>query len=665
MLEREFSKPKNSFFKTIAARLHGETSHKTPVSGMQSFSGLIGAYWTSEKWIEAWALSAVSVGLTALLAKNGVSLAESLGDLGAAFATFHDPHNSEPMQYAMHSVGQVGKYLGLTIGFNTARQYTLAHFHRNWRGFLNEKFTDAVLDEKDTHQKLMHHTRRDNPDVPSIAESLETVVQDSLKTATAGFTGLSIGLISIGFSGWFVGEKLLANSTVVQGMEALGSYGSFALGVATSAAYVIPGTYIAVKIGNVLQKYTEQINLHEGLYRGQWRDMSNNSFQISASGSQEIAKDVLGKSFDRINRTWAKKIGADTAFSAFNAVYNQFSANIFAYMPYILSYAQGTIGLKDFLTNATLTGAFTQSCSWLINVMPDIANMKASARLVTGLAQAIEEVQDTRDYYKKTGISNFEYAHQDWRKGLTLQNVKLMHAGNDAKPILQARNLNILPGQKVCVRGSSGCGKTTLFNTIAGKHAYGEGQISHPAGQEIAYLPQRAYLPPISLKGLVTMPYSAEKYTDYTVASLLETVGLGDLTGLMHDESRNGNLWGAQEGGLSGGQRQKLAIANLLLKKPDIALLDEPMSALDPQSKEEVQKLLDQHCKDMTIIVISHDEELPVKANGESFYDHELRISEGNASLHRISKRKNHLNLIGPDKQWEHRQERGRTPLLQ
>ncbi len=57
-----------------------------------------------------------------------------------------------------------------------------------------------------------------------------------------------------------------------------------------------------------------------------------------------------------------------------------------------------------------MVNSMIAQCSWFINVMPEIANLRANAARVTSLAQAIEDVQSPRDFYRSTGLSEFRYS---------------------------------------------------------------------------------------------------------------------------------------------------------------------------------------------------------------------------------------------------------------
>ncbi len=98
-------------------------------------------------------------------------------------------------------------------------------------------------------------------------------------------------------------------------------------------------------------------------------------------------------------------------------------------------------------------------------------------------------------------------------------------------------------------------------------------------GVRIFLLPQRPYVPIGTLRRATTYPAAVEDIDDDTVAEALEAVGLGEFVPRIDEDTP----WDQT---LSGGEKQRLAFARLLIHKPEIIVLDEATSALDPASQE-------------------------------------------------------------------------------
>jgi vitamin B12/bleomycin/antimicrobial peptide transport system ATP-binding/permease protein len=128
---------------------------------------------------------------------------------------------------------------------------------------------------------------------------------------------------------------------------------------------------------------------------------------------------------------------------------------------------------------------------------------------------------------------------------------------------------------------------------------------------KLLMLPQKSYVPLGSLRRATTYPLAAETVPDEKVREALEAVGLGHLLDRIDEE-------GPWEQTLSGGEKQRLAFARLIIHKPNLIVLDEATSALDPESQERLMKLLNEQLPEATLISVGHRPEL------EAFHERKL-----------------------------------------
>lgn len=183
--------------------------------------------------------------------------------------------------------------------------------------------------------------------------------------------------------------------------------------------------------------------------------------------------------------------------------------------------------------------------------------------------------------------------------------------GYNGVAALRDVSFRIEAGARVAVVGPNGAGKTTLFKLIAGALQPGHGSIrvfGHGAGGHvcIAYLPQRSQVDwafPVSVRevvmmgrvrkiGLLRWPGPLDRDE---VRGALEKVGL---TGLA---SR-------QIGELSGGEQQRVFLAQALAQGAELILLDEPLTGLDRPSQEAILQVLDELRRaGVTVLVATHD----------------------------------------------------------
>ncbi|MGB7182910.1 MAG: ABC transporter ATP-binding protein [Burkholderiaceae bacterium] len=163
-------------------------------------------------------------------------------------------------------------------------------------------------------------------------------------------------------------------------------------------------------------------------------------------------------------------------------------------------------------------------------------------------------------------------------------------------------NLNLPAGQWCCLLGPSGIGKSTLLRLLAGLPTGGQfdgriiadGQAVIP---RVAYMAQSDLLAPwLSVRDnvLLGVRLRGEVADKEKAQALLTRVGLGE-----HASKRPREL--------SGGMRQRVALARTLMEQCPIVLLDEPFSALDARSRADMQELAFQLLTDSTVLLATHD----------------------------------------------------------
>lgn len=598
----------------------------TPVSTMRTFWGLMRAYWFSDHWKEAWTLSLIIAALTALSSKSGVWFAEASGNLVNSIAYFHDPAAKAPLHTLLANAGLLVALVILKdAGITGVRNLFSTTLHRKWRGWLNSRFNEALLDANHSHLHVQHGAA-ESGEAP---DNIDQRVQESIKGMAGGAIGLAMGVMGVVTSLFFVGQKLVEDSTPVWGLEFLGSYGSAVLALAAVAIYVPLNTWIAVKLGGLLERLTVRMQQAEGSYRGELTMFLRRSFHVAASRGEDVQKAMHERRYEDVDRTWHRMNIVNSGYMSFELVYNFIGARIVAYAPGLLPFVSGSINFKGYVTGSELVASLISQCSWFIHVMPAIATLKANSQRVMDVARAIENVQQPQEFYARSGRSDFRYLIQDPSFGLTVRNLELAHGGFGEPPFLRTANLHFRRGEWTFVKGESGCGKTSLVKAINGLWPYGSGSIVVPRGVETFYAAQEVKLPQVSLKELVCLPRLPDGYDDLRVAKALGKAGLGDFAGDLAEEGREGKTWDQM---LSGGQKQKLVVARILLQQPGLLFLDEATAALDPEGKREFHQAIKDNCPGITVISIMHEASPPKTATGDEFFDSVLSIADGVAA---------------------------------
>tara|TARA_A100001015_G_scaffold177298_1_gene197172 strand:- start:877 stop:1632 length:756 start_codon:yes stop_codon:yes gene_type:complete len=198
-----------------------------------------------------------------------------------------------------------------------------------------------------------------------------------------------------------------------------------------------------------------------------------------------------------------------------------------------------------------------------------------------------------------------------FKKDNPIFEVKDLSKSFDGRPVLKKLSIKVFPGECVGILGPNGCGKTTLFTMCIGELSPDNGKIFlknkqihetpiHLRAKEgLGYLPQQRSvfnmsvydnvmgIAQISIKGVDAQKSVTEK--------------LLDEFNLQHLRSLNASV-------LSGGEIRRLMMARIMINKPKIVLLDEPLAALDPLVIQDIQKyILKIQSSGTAILVTDHN----------------------------------------------------------
>lgn len=626
----------------------------TPTSRMGRFWGLITAYWLSDRWVEAWALTIGVFALTTLLSKSSVWIATTSADfLSALVRLGNPPEGVEPLEaLGLAAMALAAVNLG-RIGGVGVRHFLSSTLHRKARAWTQAQFSAAILARHDVAANLM--SDREGGAGRRLPDNIDQRVDECTMNVFAGFIGLAMGLWGAVASIYFISAAVIERTTEVAfldrwaaefsgflarnvGPEAAvwldlspGRYGLALLAFAVVVIYVPLGYVVAARIGRALERQTVVRQARTGSWRGEFNMMLARSNQLAASRGERVQARVNGRLYGAVDEVWNRVIRTEARFMVFSETYNFVASRLIAYLPALPAYLSGAIGFRRYSATSELVAQFIADTSWLIQVMPAIAALKANAARLTELANVIDDAQDRTGFYGQTGHSDFRYLSQDPALGLTIRELELRHRGQEADPFLRATGLVFRPGAWAFVRGDNGCGKSSLLKAIAGLWPYGAGEIAYGANLRLFFAGQDPDLPErLTLKELVCYPDFAEGYGDLDVAAILSDVGLGEHIRSLDEALHEGRPWNTV---LSGGQKQRLVLARILLHAPDILLLDEATSALDPAAVRDFHLLIRQNCPDAIVISIMHDSEPPLDPAGGHYYSDMLLIADGEAVL--------------------------------
>ena len=182
-------------------------------------------------------------------------------------------------------------------------------------------------------------------------------------------------------------------------------------------------------------------------------------------------------------------------------------------------------------------------------------------------------------------------------------------------------SMDVAPNKITAFIGPSGCGKSTFLRCMNRMNDLIEGTrtagLMTLDGTDI----YADGVDPVNLRRRVGMifqqpnPFPKSIYENVAFGPrLLGVTSKGDLDGIVEESLKRSNLWKEVSDqldknglALSGGQQQRLCIARTLAVQPDVLLMDEPCSAIDPTSVQKVEDLMAELAPEMTIIIVTHN----------------------------------------------------------
>ena len=220
------------------------------------------------------------------------------------------------------------------------------------------------------------------------------------------------------------------------------------------------------------------------------------------------------------------------------------------------------------------------------------------------------------------GVASSRAAHpeRDRIKGTGLE-AKNIHAWFGDKHVIDDVSLDFFPGTVTALIGPSGCGKSTFIRILNRMHEFIptaamagevilEGKDIYEPGTDVTKI--RLGIGMVFQK---PNPFPSMTIKENVLSGLkLAQLKVSNADELLEDCLRRAGLWnevkdrlGEYGGALSGGQQQRLCIARSLAVKPQVLLMDEPCSALDPGSTLRIEETIRDLSETMTIVIVTHN----------------------------------------------------------
>ncbi len=196
--------------------------------------------------------------------------------------------------------------------------------------------------------------------------------------------------------------------------------------------------------------------------------------------------------------------------------------------------------------------------------------------------------------------------------GIVLRGLELTYPGRRI-PAVHDLELTVEPGETVALTGPSGCGKSTVLSVVLGLHAPGAGVVRlggvdladvdlEDWRRHLAWVPQRPHLFARTVAENVRL--GRPDASDAHVAAALDAAGLTEV--VRHLPRGVDTPLGEGGGGLSAGERQRLALARAFVRNAPLLLLDEPTASLDNETEADVLAAVRELAEGRTALIVAH-----------------------------------------------------------
>ena len=485
--------------------------------------------------------------------------------------------------------------------------YARMAIQRRWRAWLTNSIITRWLASGRYYQLNLVSGDHKNPEY-RIAEDLR-IATDSPVDFVAGVTSALLSAATFIVVLWTIGGAL----TLRLGGTELTIPGFLVLAAVIYAA-IASGSIVT--IGRRFVQTSEDKNQAEADFRYALTRVRENGESIALLGGEAEERAGIDRTFGNVLGQWARLAGQHMR----TTLVSQGSSLIAPVVPLLLcapKFLDGSMTLGQVMQAASAFTIVQTAFGWLVDNYPRLADWNACARRIASLMMSLDALERAE---RGDGLGRIKHGETTGDAMLSLNDLSVTL--DDGTAVVGETEVVVDPGERLLVAGESGTGKSTLVRAIAGLWPWGGGSINFHPDRRLFMLPQRPYVPSGSLRRAVAYPGAAEDWPVEQVADALYKVGRDHRKDRIEEEAP----WDQT---LSGGEKQRLAFARLLLHSPDIVVLDEATSALDEKSQDRMMQVVTSELPKATIVSVAHRAEL------EAFHSRKIVLErrKGGAKL--------------------------------
>ena len=384
----------------------------------------------------------------------------------------------------------------------------------------------------------------------------------------------------------------------ILGLAAVVFYRNAQLGMIALVGFPL-AFYPLVRFGKRMKKASRRSQEQMGSLNKLMQERISGAGLIKASGTEAVELDEFKRENEKLVKSFLK---IERVKSLSNPVMEFIGAASVAFIIWIggLTVINGKMTIGEFFSFLAALMMLYEPVKHITSVNNVIQQGIAAAERVFDILDISPEIADAPDAVEigsSSGHISFEGVSFRYGKDWVLKDI----------------NLDIAPGTKLAIVGTSGGGKTTLVNLIPRFYDATEGSITID-GHDLREVTQKSLRKQISIVSQEVVLfndtigsnicYGMGEVTESEMEKALSTAYALDFVKSLPDGYNT--VIGERGARLSGGQRQRISIARALLKNSPILILDEATSSLDTESEHLVQKALENLVRGKTTLTIAH-----------------------------------------------------------
>ncbi|HXW73899.1 MAG TPA: ABC transporter ATP-binding protein/permease [Steroidobacteraceae bacterium] len=367
--------------------------------------------------------------------------------------------------------------------------------------------------------------------------------------------------------------------------------------------YAATASFLSWWVGRPLiplnaERYAREAELRYALVR-----VNEEIEGITIYGGEADEKQMLYGVFDTVLQVSRRIVAALTRLTWVTAGYGWFTivAPILVAAP---SYLSGDMSFGELMV---AVGAFNQvqsSLRWFVDNFSQLADWRATRRRVATFHRATATMDDLGESGDRIDL--------EITPGDSIRIDDLCIAAPDSSLHLSEEHVELKPGEHALIAGEHGSTRALLLRALIGIWPWGRGRIARPARDSMMFLPERAYVPPGTLRAALAYPHAPGTYDEAAITRALAAVGLEHLSPSLDVTDR----WDRR---LNEDEKQTLAFARVVLQRPKWLVVNGAFEQLDASTRSVVEALFAGPLAGIGLIRISQDGENP-------FFTRKLRL---------------------------------------